>query len=64
MNTAIAYLTTKEAARILSFSHKTLEAWRTTGTGPEYLRLENGHIRYKREALDEWLHMNTSNQAA
>lgn len=57
-------MTTKEAARYLSFSYKTLESWRAAGKGPQYLQLDNRRIRYKREHLDEWLHINASPEAA
>lgn len=49
------FLTTKDAARLMGFSFKTLEAWRAAGSGPEYLRLKNGRIRYKRSAIEVWL---------
>lgn len=55
---------TKEAARYLGFSYKTLEAWRSKDKGPEFLRLENNHIRYERSALDEWLHGGSPKAAA
>ena len=58
------YLSTKEAGRYLGFSHKTLEAWRTTGTGPEYVKLQNGHVRYSRSQLEEWIHTTPTRRAA
>ncbi len=64
MQTEKRYLTTKQAARYVGFSFKTLETWRTTGRGPEFLRLENGHIRYELRELDAWLHINRPGQAA
>jgi len=48
-------LTTKEAARKLGYSHKTLEAWRPEGRGPDYFRLPNGHIRYSLDDLLAWV---------
>jgi predicted DNA-binding transcriptional regulator AlpA len=58
------YLSTKEAGRFLGFSYKTLEAWRAGGNGPKYLQLENRHIRYDRRKLEEWLHINSGQDAA
>jgi hypothetical protein len=46
---------TKEAAKLLKFSYKTFEAWRAKGTGPEYITLPNGHIRYTRKQLADWI---------
>ena len=47
-------LNTKEAAKALGFSHKTLEAWRMRGQGPGYLELPNKRIRYLVEELRAW----------
>ncbi|WP_448148971.1 helix-turn-helix transcriptional regulator [Labrys miyagiensis] len=51
------YLTTKEAAKFLGISHKTLEKWRSLGTdgAPPYIRLRNRVIRYNREDLLQYL---------
>jgi len=49
------FLTTKEAARFFGYSHKTLEAWRGRGTGPVFIQMPNGHIRYERQELINWL---------
>ena len=48
-------LTTKQAARMLGYSHKTLEAWRMKGAGPPYIRLPNTHIRYSHDDLISWV---------
>lgn len=54
MTTITAYLTTKDAARHLGFSYKTLESWRARGMGPRYRQLPNGRIRYLMNELDDW----------
>ena len=49
-------LTTKEAAALLSVSHKALEAWRLQDPpkGPEFIRIE-GSVRYPRQSLVDYL---------
>jgi len=49
------FFTTKEAARKLGYSHKTLEAWRMKGIGPAYIRFPNRHIRYSLDDLISWV---------
>lgn len=39
-------LTTKEAARTLNLSHRTLEDWRLRGGGPPFIRLGAKAVRY------------------
>lgn len=55
-------LMTKEAARILRVSHRTLEDWRLTGTGPRFAKL-NRRVVYRRQDLlaflDERMRLNT-----
>lgn len=55
MMDAPAYMTTKQAARVVGFSHRTLEGQRMKGVGPRFLRLDNGRIRYRKEDLIQWL---------
>lgn len=55
MNANHVYLTTKEAARIVGFSHRTLEGLRWRGGGPRYIELPNGRIRYRKQDLIEWI---------
>jgi hypothetical protein len=49
------YLTTREAAAYLGFSHITLEIWRCKGGGPLFSKLRNGAVRYSRAALDAFM---------
>lgn len=49
-----AYLTTKEAARRLRYSHRTLENMRLHKEGPPFVKLPSGSVRYLVEELDKW----------
>ena len=48
------YLCTKEAARFLGLSQRTLEKHRTYGTGPRYSKL-GGRVVYSIDDLQEWV---------
>lgn len=48
-------LSQRDAARRVGVHPATLKRWRAEGTGPTYIRLESGRIRYRAEALDAWL---------
>lgn len=48
-----ANLTVREAARYLGVSPATLNAWRSRGTGPEYLKL-GGKVFYPVRLLDAY----------
>jgi excisionase family DNA binding protein len=61
---APALLNEREAARLLNVSHRTLQAWRLRGGGPEYVKL-GSTVRYARDALDRFITERTrSNTAA
>lgn len=47
------YLRTKEAARFLGISQRTLEKHRTYGTGPTYRKV-GGRVLYSVEDLQAW----------
>ena len=49
---SLRLLCTKEAARILKLSHRTLEKWRGTGEGPIYCRVGGRNIRYRPEDIN------------
>jgi excisionase family DNA binding protein len=49
----IVFLTEKQAARLLSISHRTLQAWRRAGVGPSFIKLGRS-VRYCREDLFGW----------
>ena len=48
-------LTEKEAAKILGFSIRTLQKWRTQGAGPCFVRVSARAIRYRRADLEQWI---------
>jgi excisionase family DNA binding protein len=62
-----ATLRTKQAARYLGLSHRTLEDWRQTGGGPRFLKLGRA-VRYRIRELDQFaderLFANTGEQFA
>jgi excisionase family DNA binding protein len=43
-----------EAARRLGLSKRTLQKWRVTGGGPDFLKFGRA-VRYSVEALEKWL---------
>lgn len=49
------YLTTKEAARVLGISHRTMEGWRLTGEGPPFCRAGRRRVLYSLLALKDYL---------
>jgi predicted DNA-binding transcriptional regulator AlpA len=46
---------TAEAGRIIGFTPRTLDTWRSRGGGPPFLKLGRRAVRYQRRALFEWL---------
>ena len=48
------FLSTKEAARFLTLSHRTLEDWRLRGDGPPFVKL-GGSVKYAREDLETFV---------
>ena len=48
-------LDSREVAAYLKVSESTLSRWRTDRTGPPFLRLGGGVIRYRLDAVDAWL---------
>ena len=50
----VVLLTEKQAARLLSMSHRTLQAWRRTGGGPTYMKLGRA-VRYRQRDLVTWI---------
>lgn len=65
MNTP-ALLTPKDAAAFLQLSEKTLEKWRSKGTGPKFRRMGHRTVRYLQDDLVSWPGMTspTSTQEA
>jgi predicted site-specific integrase-resolvase len=54
MSGEIGLVREAEAARLLGLSVRTLQKWRWTGKGPEFVRL-NGAVRYQRSDLDRFV---------
>jgi len=48
-------LTEKQAARVLGFSPRTLQAWRVRGGGPAFVHVSARCVRYRREDLETWI---------
>lgn len=52
------FLTTKEVAKILRLSSRTLEAMRRNGKGPAFTRMghdQNAKVVYERKNIRNWL---------
>jgi predicted DNA-binding transcriptional regulator AlpA len=47
-----------QAADLLRLSCRTLQAWRSQGVGPEYVKAGRA-VRYRRSALIAWTEQNT-----
>lgn len=62
INVPCKHLVTKEAARLMGISHRTLEDWRLTGNGPRFIKLGR-RVVYRFEILmefmDERMRLNT-----
>jgi predicted site-specific integrase-resolvase len=43
---------TKEAARFLGVSYRTMEGWRSRGVGPKYATLGSIVVYYKEDLID------------
>ena len=58
MNEPLVLLTTRQAAERLGLSPRTLERYRVTGDGPEFVKM--GHaVRYVAGKLNEWIEART-----
>jgi len=49
-----ALLRPGEAAKLLGFTPRALEAWRQRGSGPPFVRVSSRAIRYRRADLAAW----------
>ncbi|RMH15041.1 MAG: DNA-binding protein [Gemmatimonadetes bacterium] len=52
---ALKLLTEKEAAKILRFSVRTLQKWRTRGAGPRFVHVSQRAVRYRLPDLEDWI---------
>ena len=48
------YLTANQTAAYIKLSPGTLANWRSQGKGPPFIRVA-GQIRYRRNAVDDWM---------
>jgi predicted DNA-binding transcriptional regulator AlpA len=49
-----ALLRPEEAARLLGYTTRALEAWRMQGRGPAFVRVSKRSVRYRRGDLLAW----------
>ena len=47
-------ITETEAAEFLNFSISTLRNWRVNGLGPEFIKVSQRTVRYRRRELNAW----------
>jgi predicted DNA-binding transcriptional regulator AlpA len=50
-------LTQREAADFLQLSVRTLERYRVSGGGPEYVQISRRCVRYRPEDLNAWVEL-------
>lgn len=48
-------LRTRDVADLLKVSDRAVEAWRQRGTGPAYIKMAGGPVRYRRDDVESWL---------
>jgi len=48
-------ITANLVSRMLAIPEETLSKWRQVGTGPAYVRLPNGRIRYDIAVVNTWI---------
>ncbi len=48
-------LTEPQAAEVLNFTARTLQAWRVRGGGPPYVKISARAIRYRQCDLNRWI---------
>lgn len=48
-------LTTREASQSLNIPARTLEGWRHRGSGPPYIKVSRGQVRYRAADIESWL---------
>ena len=54
MNEQLVLLTTRQAAKRLGLSPRTLERYRVSGDGPEFVKMGRA-VRYMAGKLNEWI---------
>ena len=53
--TADVLLDERQAAAILNYTQRCLQAWRRSGRGPKFVKVSSRSIRYRRVDLDQWI---------
>jgi predicted DNA-binding transcriptional regulator AlpA len=48
-------MNSKDAASYLGVSEATMKRWRQTSSGPEYIRLGERSIKYRKSDLDKYI---------
>jgi excisionase family DNA binding protein len=48
-------LSTKEAAKMLLVSPRTIQDWRVKGGGPAYVRISGNRVVYRLADLEDWI---------
>ena len=48
-------LTEVQAAEFLNFTPRALQNWRITGQGPAFVKIGSRSVRYRLEALRDWI---------
>lgn len=67
MSKEITLYTTKEAAKVLNISHRTLDQFRCRGGGPKFIKFGSRCVRYSISDLNEWIQnktMSSTSEAA
>ena len=54
-NTGIQLVDEKEAAKILCYTVRALQNWRSRGGGPQFIKVSRRSIRYSIDDLNEWI---------
>lgn len=57
-------LLTRDIADLLHVSDRCVEGWRQRGTGPAYIKLAGGRVRYRREDVEAWIKTNRRSKSA
>jgi predicted DNA-binding transcriptional regulator AlpA len=50
-----AMLTEAETADLLGCSTRTLQAWRQSGQGPDFVKLNGTMVRYRRHSVEDFI---------
>ena len=55
LDTTSQVFDTKELAKLLDVSPRTVQAWRLKGVGPRFYTISKRCVRYRREDVEAWL---------